>query len=128
MLGDVPQRLREHRLRERLDVGRDRRLAPPVDLDDEPRRAADAVELGRERRAGLGGQRRERALERTAQVAQRLLHLNPAPLALGTVERLLGTECERHPEQALENALVDLAGEVEPLAESASAFLLPSDV
>ena len=89
----------------------------PVDLDDEPRRSPDPVELGRERRAGLGRQRRERSLERTAQVAQRLLHLDPAALALGAVERLLGAERQRDPEQALEHALVDLAREVEPLAE-----------
>ena len=105
-----------------------RRLAAPVDLDGEPRRSADAFELGRERRAGLGRQRRERPLERAAQVAQRLLHLDPAALALGTVQRLLGAERERDPEQALEHALVDLAREVEPLAERASALLLAGHV
>ena len=77
---------------------------------------------------GLGRQRRERSLERTAQVAQRLLHLDPAALALGAVERLLGAERQRHPEQALQHALVDLAREVEPLAEPARALLLAGGV
>ena len=85
------------------------------------------LELGRERRAGLRRDRRERPLERAPQVAQRLLHLDPAALALGAVE-LLGAERQRHAEQALQDALVDLAREVEALAEPPRALLLARDV
>ncbi len=80
------------------------------------------LELGCERRARLRRNRRQRALQRAPQVGKRFLHLDPAALALGAVE-LLGTKRQRDAEQALEHALVDLAREVEALAEPPGPFL-----
>ena len=78
--------------------------------------------------AGLGRERRERPLERAAQVGERLLHLDPAALALRLVERLLGAQRERHAEQPLEHALVDLARQLEPLGQAPRPLLLARHV
>ena len=59
----------------------------------------------------------ERALQRGAQVAERGLHLKrTARLGLG-VQQLLTRQRERYAEQALHDALVDLAGEIDPLLQ-----------
>ena len=50
----------------------------PVDRDLRPAAACSAPrQLGGQRRAGVGGHRGQRPLERAAQVAERLLHLRP---------------------------------------------------
>src|SRR5581483_967433 len=54
VLADVSQRLGQHRLGKRLDVGRNGEIAAPVHLDRHPRRAADALKLADEGRLRLG--------------------------------------------------------------------------
>src|SRR5207248_11422656 len=81
-----------------------------------------------QRRQVLRWQGRERTLERPAQIADRLLHLDAAPLSFRRTERLRCAERQRHAEQPLQYPLVDLARQVEPFAETSRALLLPSDV
>ena len=87
-----------------------------------------ARHLGGQRRRRRLHNRRQRSLERRAQVRQRLLHLHATALALIGVQRALGAQRQRHPEQSLHDPLVDLAGQLEALAQSPRALLLAGGV
>ncbi len=117
VLGHVAQRLGEHRLGQRLERRRDVGLAAGHDADRDPGLAAEPFELLGERRHRVPRQRSERPLERAAQLADRLLGLRAAALALLAAQVLGRAERERDPEHPLEHALVDLAGELEPLGQ-----------
>ena len=75
-------------------------------------------------RAGVHARRRKRARERVAQVAQRRVHLIAAAPAGLVVQRGLGAEHERHAEQALHHALVDVPRQVDARLEQPRARLL----
>ena len=125
VLGGVADRLGEHRLGERLE-----RLGHRDARRPRPRCRAsgyswrEARDLLGERRAGRGRGAAERALHRGAQVAERLLDLLGAAPPRLLVEGLVAGERERDAEQALDDALVDLAGEVDALLERDGALVL----
>ena len=122
VLARVAHGLGEDRLRERLERGRHARdLA--LDADAEVGvLGAQALELGGERRAGRRRRAPERALQRGAQLAERGAHLGRAARPRLGAQRLLGGQRERHAEQALDDAVVDVAREVDALLELARAL------
>jgi hypothetical protein len=128
VLADVADGLGQDRLRERLDVKRDDDAVRPVDAQRQPGGAGQAFQLVGQRRTRLGRQRGQRPLERAAQIAQRLLHLDPAALTFSRLERRGRAQRERDAEQALHHALVDLPRQLEALAEVPAAFLLTRGV
>ena len=79
--------------------------------------AGKALDLGHERRLGRPRRAPERALERRPQVRQRLLGLDRAALPRFGGQVALAVQRHRDPEQALDHALVDLAGQVDPMLE-----------
>ena len=128
MLGDVAQRFRQHRLGERLELGRHAHPGLPLHADRHAGRRRQPLELFGQSRLGLERERGQGPFERAPEVADRLLHLDPAALALGRIQGLLGAQRQRYPEQPLEHALVNLARQIEPLAEAAVALLLTGRV
>ena len=128
MLGDIAQCLGEDRLGQRLDPGRNGDLGRPHHLDLGPRRLNHARQFGSKRRPGLLGDRGQGPLQGAAQIAQRLLHLDPAALPLDRVQRLLGAEGQGHAEQPLHDPLVDLPGQLQTLAQPPVALLLAGGV
>ena len=100
-------------------------IARAVELDPEIGvLVAQARDLLGERRLGRGGGAAERPLHRRAQVAERRLHLLGAAPARLLVKRLVAGERERDAEEALHDALVDLAREVDALLERDRALVL----
>ena len=69
---------------------------------------------------------RESALERRAQIRERVAHLGAAALPVRRRERDLRAEHERHAEQPVHHALVHLARELDALVEAPRALLLAS--
>jgi hypothetical protein len=115
-------RLDEHRLREALEMRRDGNRLRPAHHHLRSAFRTPAHELGElhPRRPSVSG----RAAERGAQVTDHRLKLVVACLALGRGKGLAGAEREHQAEQPLHHALVDLTGELDPLAETSRALVL----
>ena len=79
--------------------------------------AASVVPVGRECAA-------QRPLDRLAQLGQRGLELLGAALPRGVVQRAVAGERERHAEEALDRAVVDVTRHVDALLELAGALRL----
>jgi hypothetical protein len=122
VLARVAHRLGQHRLRERLER-RGHAGDRALDADAEVRVLdAQPVELGRERRVRRRRRAPERALQRRAQLAERGAHLDRAARPCLGAQRLLGRQRQRDAEQALHDAVVDVAREVDALLELARAL------
>ncbi len=85
---------------------------------------AQPFDLVEQRRVGFRRLARERALQRPSEVEQRRLQLGRDPLAGGGAQLNLAGEHELDPEQALDDGLVHLAGQVHPLLQLAGLGLL----
>ena len=86
------------------------------------------LELLPERDLRRAGGVSERALQRRAQVAEGRLHLQSAALLGLGVEQLLARERQRHAEQALHDALVDLTCQVDALLQLAALLVIGRDL
>ena len=87
----------------------------------------EPLHLGGQRRPGGPRRTAQRALERRAQVGERRLRLGGAALARRRGQLAVAVERHRDAEQALDDALVDLAREVDALLELAGLLELGGD-
>ena len=125
VLVGVAHGLGQDRLRERLEARRHVTLVARLERHAQVGvHARQALDLGHERRLGRARGAAERALNRRAQIGQRLLHLGRAAQAGLGGQVALAVERHRDPEQPLDHALVDLAGQVDPLLELARPLAL----
>ena len=125
MLVGVADRLGQHRLGQRLERRRGQQRPGAFERDAEGGvLVAQALELLGERRGARGRRASEGALHGGAQVAERELKLLGAAPARLLVKRLVTRQRERDAEQALHDAFVYLAGEVDALLERDGALVL----